>query len=543
MLQKPTIMGKWSNASGLELARRARRAVSGVAARDVAWWAMAMLLCIGVLLRMRGMWLGRTISLWGDEAGWAMRLVDAPLKAHALRSVGFMAVEKLLVTLFSASERVLRFLPWCAGVGAVLVAPLLAKRLFKSVAARLFFVAIVALHPGAIDLSKEFKPYAVALLLHSLLLLFVLRYADEQQERDLLAAIGTAFFGFLFSQDLILTYPTAFGLMALLAVRAKKRDHIIILVVGAGFAITLLLAVRNNVATQLGDMDQGAAYWGNKYNVFYVEQPGSSRLSWLMARFHDLASMPGKRRELWHSANLAPPTLSNLQRLDAWLWVTLCVVGVATLAFRRRFFQLALLATPLVTLIGFNYFGYWPLGDFRTNLFALAYFGAFAAAAFDAVATGPAAPSTLLPMLLVVLPFLTVGRSNHSRKTIYTVDAQFMQAARSLIELQGKGRGELLALDAPSCGPWQYYESYHPDGKRAKLTRRFHAKCGKTASGMTRLVRQFLKEPGSRAFMLASGDEQVAALKTNLPKDLHVVDQRLLGKGDTIVLSLTKRAD
>jgi hypothetical protein len=542
MMQGASMMGKWASAASSTLARRAGRALSGLASRDVAWFATAGLLCLGIVLRMRGMWVGRIMSLWGDEAGWAMRLIDWPLKQHALRAIGFVAVEKLLVSVFSASEQVLRFLPWCAGAGALLLAPLLAARLFRWSGARLFFVAVVALHPGAIDLSKEFKPYAVALFLHMLLLLFVLRYADERRERDLMASIGTAFFGFVFSQDVILTYPAVFGLLGLLAWRAKQREHLIEVLFGAGFTIALLLAVRHNVASKLGDMNQGAIYWGNKYNVFYVEQADSTRFSWMMDRMGDLASMPGKRRELWHWASLTPETLDGIKRVEAWGWVLLCSVGAIALAWRRQFLQLVLLGLPIVTLVAFNYFGYWPLGDFRTNLFALAYFAAFAAAAFDVRVAGRATSSTLLPMLLVALPFLTVGRSNHSRKTCYTVDAYFMQAAWSLIDLQGKGRGDVLALDGPSCGPWLYYERYHPGSQREALKHRFQAECGKKFSDLTRLVRAGLKAPNSRAFILASGDAQVVALQTKLPKDLVIVGQKLLGDGDTLVLSVAKRA-
>jgi hypothetical protein len=176
-------------------------------------------------------------------------------------------------------------------------------------------------------------------------------------------------------------------------------------------------------------------------------------------------------------------------------------------------------------------------------LFGLAYFAALAAAAIDTLVAGPLRTPALLPVVLVVLPFLTVGRSNHARKTFYSADAHFMQAARALMALQGKERGELLVLDAPSCGPWQYYEGYHPDGKRAKLARRFHARCEKSAPAMIRLVRHAVNEPNARAFVLASGDKQTAALKTKLPKDLLVVAQKEFGKGETIVLTLSKRKD
>ena len=116
------------------------RKLAPVDLRGLMGWATAALVLLGVVLRARGMWFGRPISLWEDEAAWAIRLIDLPLREHVLRSMGFMAVSKGLVALFAPSERVLRFLPWCAGTGAVLVAPFVARRLLLSSGAQLLFV-------------------------------------------------------------------------------------------------------------------------------------------------------------------------------------------------------------------------------------------------------------------------------------------------------------------------------------------------------------------------------------------------------------------
>lgn len=520
------------------------RLVRAVPENDGVWWAMAALIAIGVVLRARGMWFGKTISLWEDEAAWARWLIELPIKQHVLRSIGFMAVTKALVWLFSASEQVLRFLPWCAGVGAVLVAPLVARRLCKSSAAQLLFVAVIALHPGAIDLSKEFKPYSIALLLHLSMMLFVLRYAAEGKERDLVAGVAISFFGVLFSQDALFAYPALFGLMALRAHRAGDRQQLITLLVGAAFAIGLLLAVYHNVSAKLGDMDEGASYWGKKYDVFYVHGPNQSsgRAAWTAARFKQFASMLGDRRDLWRWASVSPDSLSAIKSFDAWLWTALCVAGAAALIRQRRFLHLTLLASPLLVLTVFNYFGFWPLGAFRTNLFVIAYFAGFAALAFDWNRTRAAFHWQALPAtVLVVLPLLTLGRSNHARKdSRFTAHAEFRAAARQLLELRGqRGRASTLALDEPSCAPWRYYSRIHhgqPDA--AKLRRAFNSHCGKSFQGMVKAVRDGLKKKEPQAFMLASGEEQMRSISKNMPRDLRIVAKRPIGKGDALIVSV-----
>jgi len=530
----------WSGSSVSGLAKELWRELLAVDSRVLTWWVTAALVWLGVVLRARGMWFGLTISLWEDEAAWAMRLIELPLREHVIRSVGFMALSKGLVALFSASERVLRFLPWCAGTGALLVAPFVAKRLYRSSAARLLFVAVLALHPSAIDLSKEFKPYSVALLIHLLLLLFVLRYLDEQRALDLQTSVALAFFGVLFSQDVVFAYPMAFGLMALKAYRTNNRAHLRTLFVGASFAVGLLLTLLRNAAKKLGDTQEGMQYWGTKYNVFYVQASGQgSRPSWTAARLGDLAGMLGSRRELWHWSAVSPQTLFSLKHAEASLWALLCVGGVVVLAYRKRFWQLTLLLAPLLVMTGFNFFGFWPLGAFRTNLFAVAYLAGLAATVVDSTRGERMLIWELLPAaLLVVLPFLTLGRSNHSRKELDTANAAYPQAAQALLKLQGsKAHRSELVLDIPSCSPWRYYAHYHPSRRKTGLAARFRPHCRKTFEGMVQAARETLSN-NSRVFLLAAGDEQIAGLQRHMPHALHVVAQQMIGRNDALVLEV-----
>jgi hypothetical protein len=543
MLHKANVMSRWSGGPSLELTKGLKQGWGYVQTRDVVWWVTAALICIGLVLRARGMWIGRPISLWEDEAAWAMWLVDLPLKEHVLRSIGFMAVTKGLVRLFSESEHVLRSLPWCGGVAALLVTPLLAKTLLRTQGARLLLVAIIALHPAAIDLSKEFKPYSLALLLHMLLLLFVLRYAAKQHENDLLAGVGVAFFGFLFSQDVVFAYPMVFGALALVAYRAKNRAHFALVAMGAGFALVLLLAVRSNLVSKIGNADENIAYWGGQYSVFYLPQHGGTRLEWMLTRLGDLASLPGSRRELWHWSALSTDALASLQRLDSWLWIVGVGAGVVVLIRQKRFLQLTILLVPVLTMVAFNYFGYWPLGAFRTNLFTLVYFGALVAAAVDVVTESTAQSWQALPMgALVLLPFLTIGSSSHASKAVFTAPGPFREAARTLIDMQGQsGQRELLVLDKRSCAPWRYYAHYHPGEPRGReLARRFDDQCHKSHASLFRAVRERVQVPGTRAFMLAAADDEIAALLKRLPSDLRVLDRRVIGENEAILLCVTR---
>jgi hypothetical protein len=503
---------------------------------------MVVLVSIGVVLRARGIWFGRTIPLWEDEAAWAIRLIERPLSDHVLRAPGFMGLSKLLVNVFSASEAVLRFLPSAAGVGSVLIAPFVARRLFRAGAAQLVFVAILALHPGAIDLSKEFKPYSVALLLHLALCLVVLRYVHEARQRDLHLGIGLAFFGVLFSHDVVLAYPMVFGVMAFHALRSRRYADLIRICVGAGAALALLLVFYSKIADGLGNVDRSMEYWGNKYDVFFVHgsDQGSSRVGWVAARFYDLAGMLGMRRDLWRSAELSSETLASLRSFEAVAWAVVCGAGLVALVYQRRIVHAVVLVAPLLVLTAFNYFGYWPLGAFRTNLFTIMYFAGLAGCAFDWQLAERVVYWQLAPaFVLVVLPFLTLGRSSHARKEVLTAQGVVPLAAQELINLPSAGStNRVLALDDKVCEPWRYYMKYHPARVRAdELAQRFDAHCGKNLKGMTKVVRKALTSPDARAYMLAAGGPMEAIAKS-LPKDLRIVTQKFIGQRDALVVTV-----
>ncbi|HEV8547516.1 MAG TPA: hypothetical protein VGQ57_00790, partial [Polyangiaceae bacterium] len=142
------------------LARFARRSFRPLSQRIVLWVTVAVV-ALGVFVRARG-YLFDTHALWLDEAGWALMLMRLPLVELLIRPPGFMAFSKGLAHLFGPTEAVLRFLPWLAGTATVVVTVPLSRRLFGSLAARLLFVAVIALHPAAVDLAREYKPYALS---------------------------------------------------------------------------------------------------------------------------------------------------------------------------------------------------------------------------------------------------------------------------------------------------------------------------------------------------------------------------------------------
>ena len=517
------------------------RAISGA---DVVWLATGTLLLLGFAFRARGFLFG-TIPFWEDEAAWAIRTVDLPLGELAIRPLGFMAISKLLAHLLSPSETVLRALPWLAGVASLSMSPLLARRLFSSAAARLLFVAVVALHPGAIDLAKEFKPYSVSLALHMAFLLLGLSYLEKGTLRWLLPLLGLLLLGTFFAQDALFAYPGLFALLLFEAFRVRRRRHLLLI---ASTAVATLAVVAGMYVGLWSKAvgDDTTEYWGKKYDVFYVPsaEPTQSRLAWSATRVGDIAAMPGMRRSNWTPGHLAKRTLGELQQLDVDVWRALGLVGLGALVLRGKRREALLLLGPMVVLFGFNAFGFWPLGAFRTNLFTLVYAAGIVAAGVDRTISELDGWDLMPAGVLVVIPFLLLGRTTHSTKASSMVDGSaFPEALRTLTTLQERAGGARaqLVLDNPSCSMWRYYLRYHPDKAHfAEQGSRFNARCTKNLTEMVQVLRKGLKTPESRTYALVSRSRSMEDVETNLPADLAIDGHTYLGEHDHLVVSVKK---
>lgn len=431
---------------------RADRAVRGLTVALVA---------LGLFLRARG-YLWHAPAFWLDECTWAMNLVEQPLIELSIRPIGFMWVSRTLAQLFSLTEPVLRAMPWLAGIAGVLIAPPLARRLFQNPAARLLFVFIIALHPCAIDFSKEFKPYSLSLTLHLALLLLTLRYLETKKLRELVVLLVTATVGGLFAQDLVFAYPGIFLVAGWTALHSRKV-HLAPIAGAAGVILVLLVVQYVFIWSQNKASD--TAVWASKYDVFFAGKGLGAYLSWAFERHAGMAAFPGYRRRLWLSAE-EWHGVEVLRRADFLLWIVLHVLGLAVIARRRRYPHALLLVLPLGVAWAFNLLRLWPIGPFRANLFVIDYASAIACMAFDVPRRERARFGHLVPaVVLVLVPFVFLDPNHSDRKQALTYDSEFPKALKTIASVKAasdpRGR-EPLILDRRSCDPYRYYTEFHP---------------------------------------------------------------------------------
>jgi hypothetical protein len=439
--------------------------------------SLVMLGCIGAGLFFRGRLF--TVDLpafWLDEAQWAMNITERPLIQNMIRPPGFIVLSKALAVTFGPTERVLRALPFLAGVIATIASPAIARRVYTAPAARLFFVAVIALNPCAIDFSNEFKPYSVGLLLHLGMIGLALRYVETHTTRDLALVLGTGLVGCLFAQDLVFAYPGVFLVVGYEAY-TKKRSHLPAIAACAAGVIVLILAQYFFLWRNLPK--DGSEYWGNKYNVFHTGR-STSYLRWSLERYRDMTGLPGIRRDFWQEETLIFEQRQQLRNVDRIVWLAMHLMGLMVVVWRRRIREGTLVILPLLVLWVFNALGHWPMGAFRTNIFTLAYSTAIAAMAFDVPDTSRRRWLAPIPTLLIVVaPFFFFERVWHARKQAFTYDSKMPRLIERLVNIRQLTRAPLI-VDRRSCAPFRFYTEFHPTTSTAYgelIKKNYDARC------------------------------------------------------------------
>lgn len=457
---------------------------------------MLAFVLLGLVLRARGYLFDRH-AFWLDESSWAIMLMRDPLETLFIRPIGLMALAKAFALVLGPWEVVLRSFAWVAGIAVVLLAIPLARRLFRGPAAQILFVAMLALHPAAIDLSKEFKPYECSLLGHLLLIYVALRYVETQRARDLVLALVAAFVSNLFAQDMVMAYPAVFSLLGWDTL-TRKRERLWWVIAGAS-AVLVLLLVQYWIVWRNMDSDE-ASYFGNKYGVFYEPSSHLSRARWWFDHYLELAQFPGLRRRYWDAPWVSPESYTSLRSVDGAIWLVLHAVGLVRLFLSRAWRKALLLLVPIATTSVMNYLGHWPFGVFRANLFMLAYMAAIAAMAIETPSTVSLRWAAVVPAaVLVLLPPILFDRWWNARKRSLAWDSDMPKVIAELAKIEPareNGRVPLL-LGRRACQPYEFYSTLHPATSRRYqkvLKRKFDVHCFETDEALPAGVERYTPE-------------------------------------------------
>jgi len=497
-----------------------------------------VLIVFGIALRLVGQ-VYNPSSLWTDEAKWAVRLLHEPLNASSIRPIAFMWLTKKLVEVFGATEFWLRFLANVASIAALLLVPYIASQLLKSRFARVLLVFAFALHPALIDLSKEFKPYSLEVLVHLLPIILYLRYRQTSRARYLYGLLALLPIVFLFAYNIAFAYPGVLLLALWKSWQTPRRWRAITATLASAAACLAVIATVYTLLLSTVKTRKTESYWGSKYGVFYTGEPSRSRASWLVEQYDDVAALPGLRRTLWKApACLDAGFVDHWRSAERLAWVFAHFLGAYVLARRRRWDVMLLLFLPLLTLVVVNLVGYWPLGAARMNLFACAYVLPIAAIGLDGL-VGMSRTRTWITagvvLSLSVLPGFAFGFDWHRHKRTWTRDHYarlILVRLRSLREQHLKADPtrppERVLLDTHSWHPVRFYEAYHPDFAGES----FYAQNFRNERGISRKLPRVLRRAKQPVWVIVSKNlDATRAYVANVGKivfEEQVHDQHLI---------------
>ena len=351
------------------LARWARKAADFVALTAVV---------LGAVVRLRQWAAGR--SLWLDEAMLADNVIRRgfaglarPLDFDQAAPLGFLWASKLVTLVFGTGERALRLLPLSAGLAALPMLWLLARRATGSRWAAALAVALLAASLEAVTYSAEFKQYGLDLLAAVVVPWLALRLLDGPAETAArrwatLLPAGLAFV-FVSHAAAFVVGGTGLTVLAVFALRRRWKTVAVAAGVAAAwlalFGLLWLLVYRRGAAN--GTL---VGYW---YHAFLPIPPRSG---------DDAAKLLAAGYSLLEEAFSGPPKILG-NRFAAVLIVG-GVAGFVVMLVRRRGAALAMLWLPVLLAAGASALKRYPFEE-RLILFTAAATLVTAAAGFGEV--------------------------------------------------------------------------------------------------------------------------------------------------------------
>jgi hypothetical protein len=476
--------------------------------------ATLVLVSLGLFMRFGGVVFGEPIGFWNDEANWAIRVVDQPLKDLLIRPPGFMLLTRWSVALLGKWEFAFRLLPWLAGLATPLIGVVLARRFLNRPAARLLFIGILSLAPMAVDFSKEFKPYGMSLMLHLLLPLLVLRWHQSRRMRDLALAGIAAPLALFFAQDVLFLYP---GLFLALAIDSWRSRNFRQLGAAAGFAGLTVGIVLGMYVLIWSRLPKGQSdYWGAKYGVFYQpQQPSDTALGWYAGKYAEIAAIPGDRRRLFDTTG---DSRIWLRKVDQVAWFALHIVGLAVMGRQRRYREALLFLSPTFVCAVFNVVGLWPFGPFRTNVFLLAGTSAIASLGLDWRGTTKRAWAVLVPVALFLFLPMVVARNDWGFTKQVVSSSRMPRMIDELLALPETQniKREPFFLDHHSYNIFRYYVNHHARSSEWKkpIKAKFNYQYAKKAKDVFKAARRLGAD--KRGWIMLREGEPPAQLRPHL---------------------------
>jgi hypothetical protein len=318
----------------------------------------AALIAAGMALRL-WQYLGAS-ALWTDEAALGNNIVSRPLRellamplaGHQAAPIGFLLIEKAVVSALGASELALRAFPVFCSFGALFLLWRVARRLLPAQAIPLV-LAPFALAPPLIFLGTEAKQYSsdVAISLVLLAMALGLERRKASTRRIIAATLGGAI-AVWFSQPAVIVLAGLGAALLIDAVASRNRRAIAgvacLVFAWSASALASILVARNRL--QPSTRRYMYNFWADGFWPLSLRHPAT-----LVWPFRQIAMMMGQ--QLAFPAAVAVPA-------------GICAMAGLWLTWRRDQRTAMLLTAPLFVALGASAAHLYPFKE-RLALFVI----------------------------------------------------------------------------------------------------------------------------------------------------------------------------
>ncbi len=371
---------------------------------------------------------------WFDEAALALNVTDNPfsflfgeLSYYQSAPAMFLFETKILVSLFSKSEYVFRFIPFVTSIFCIPVFYYFSKYFLSNKTTRLFALFLFAINTNLIYYSGEFKPYALDVFLSLALLLLVLIFKFK---KPLLLGFFFAFALWYSYSSIICAIGAALVLLALVIKTKKHKKE---------YFLFLLPQMLNLIpfALHMSAIEKTRIFMSSIWSHGYIEQ----NLSNLTTLFLDNIFY------IFHPYKFILPQFPYFLPI---LFGIICILG-AIILYRQNKFKFYLLLAPYFVFLFLSYGGFYPYYD-RMTLFLTPVFLILFAKSFEFIFK-----KRFGFLVFIVLVIFSIYPVITSQKVMKNLPSQDLYTFLKLKENYKKG--DVIVLNQTSLPQFLYYSA------------------------------------------------------------------------------------
>ena len=249
-------------------------------------WIITIILALaGILLRIDKAVLGR--SFRGDEAALAssiqnhslLELITVPLGGSVTAPLGFLAIEKLVVSLLGFQDIFYRLLPIIAGCLSVILMYFVAKEVLDDFGAA-FAVVAFSLNWMLSFYSSDLKQYSTDVAFTLLIYLMAARYFKNNSTKNIIWLTVAGLIALFCSHPAIFLL-SAIGLALVYQTWRYGGDYKKIFLIG-GLWVSVFLILYFLSYRYVGESTYNVSYWSNLGALMPI--PPWKNLGWFVQR-------------------------------------------------------------------------------------------------------------------------------------------------------------------------------------------------------------------------------------------------------------------